>query len=212
MIKMKRFIILLFLSTTLSFSQEILTLDDAINIALKNNLKIKMAQSVIGQAYYQKGIAGSYFLPRLSGSFSYTYLGDNQPISFGPVSMKLTDDNLYKLGLTVSQPLFTGGRITKGYELSKETYEKAMTDYEAEVQNTVLDVKKAYFNVLKAERFLEVSRKYKELMEKHLKDVREMFEEGLATKLDILKIECYETGYIKDRTRGKTGRDKDNRE
>ena len=186
---MKRFIILLFLSTTLSFSQEILTLDDAINIALKNNLKIKMAQSVIGQAYYQKEIAGSYFLPRLSSSFSYTYLGDNQPISFGPVSVKLTDDNLYKLGLTVSQPLFTGGRITKGYELSKDTYEKAMTDYEAEVQNTVLDVKKAYFNVLKAERFLEVSKKYKELMEKHLKDVREMFEEGLATKLDILKIE-----------------------
>ncbi|HOL21949.1 MAG TPA: TolC family protein [bacterium] len=189
---MKKFILLLFLSVSLSFSQEILTLDDAISIALKNNLKIKMAQSVIEQAYYQKEVASSYFLPRFSTSFSYTYLGDNQPISFGGLPIppvKLTDDNLYKLTFTVNQPIFTGGKITKGYELSKEAYEKAMTDYEAEVQNTVMDVKKAYFNVLKAERFLEVSKKYKELMEKHLKDVKEMFEEGLATKLDILKIE-----------------------
>jgi outer membrane protein TolC len=85
--------------------------------------------------------------------------------------------------------LFTGWRIEETYQLSRTALEKAKLDYEAEIQNLVLDVKKAYFSVLKAQRFLETSLKYKESLEKHLKDARKMFEMGLVTKLDILKTE-----------------------
>ncbi|MCM8762108.1 MAG: TolC family protein, partial [Candidatus Omnitrophica bacterium] len=161
-----------------------------LKIAIENNIKLKIFKDRIEQASMGKDIAFSYFFPRLSSSFTYTYLGDNQPISLGPFPpMKFTDDNLYNLTFSLSQPLFTGGKILKGYQISKESYEKAIADYETELQNIILDVKKAYFEVLKAEKMADVSKKYRVLTEKHLKDVKEMFEEGIATKLDILKVE-----------------------
>lgn len=188
---MKKAFFLLFSSAILSFSGEILTLNDALKIAMEKNLKVQMAKDRIEQSYLDKEISLSYFFPRFSSSFSYTYLGDNQPISFSPMfpPMKLTDDNIYTAKFTVTQPIFTGGRIVKGYEMTDEAYQKAKTDYEAELQNLILEVKKAYFGVLKAEKILEVAKKYRELTEKHLKDVKYMFEQGLATKLDILKVE-----------------------
>ncbi|MCM8829541.1 MAG: TolC family protein [Candidatus Omnitrophica bacterium] len=187
---MKKFIILFFIFISMTFSDEIFSLNDALKIAIENNIKLKIYKDKIEQASISRDFAFSYFFPRLSASFTYRYLGDNQPISLGPFPpMKFTDDNLYNLTFSVSQPLFTGGKITKGYEISKVSYEKAVVDYETELQNLILDVKKAYFEVLKAEKMVDVSRKYRELTEKHLKDVKEMFEEGIATKLDILKVE-----------------------
>ncbi|MGC9066278.1 MAG: TolC family protein [Candidatus Ratteibacteria bacterium] len=188
---MKKIIFLFLFITSLLFAEEILSLEDSIRIAIDNNPKIKISQARIDQAYYQKEIAKTNFLPKLSSSFNYTYLGKNRPISFNPLfpSFKVTDDNLYTVSFKVTQPIFTGWKIETAYQVGKESFEKTKIDYETEIQNLVLDVKKAYFNVLKAQRLLETSLRYRESLQNHLKDAKRMFEMGLVTKLDILKTE-----------------------
>ena len=187
---MKKFFILIFLFVSVSFSQDFLKLDDCIRIAIENNLKLKIAKIKIEQAYYQKEIARKYFFPTLSSSFNYTYLGKNEGIffdGFGPI--KFTEDNLYTFKFTLTQPLFAGWKIERGYEITKDIYDKSKIDYYTELENLILDVKKAYFNVLKAKRFLETGNKYKESLERHLIDAKKCFEEGIVTKLDILRTE-----------------------
>jgi len=180
----------LFVSSFL-FAGETLSLEDSIKIAIENNLKIKISQSRIDQAYYQKEIAKTSFLPKFSSSFNYTYLGDNQPIKFSPLfpALKMTDDNLYTLNFKITQPIFTGWKIQRAYDIAVDSFEKTKIDYETEIQNLVLDVKKAYFNVLRAQKFLDTSIKYKESLQNHLKNAKKMFEMGFVTKLDILKTE-----------------------
>lgn len=187
---MRKILIIFFALISLNFCDNILTLSDCIKIGVENNLKIKMAEERINQAYLQKEISKKYLLPTLSTNFNYTYLGDNQPINFGNFPpIKFVEDNEYTLKFTLNYPLFTGKQLENTYKASEELYEKSKIDYENEISNLILDIKKAYFNVLKAKKILDTSLKYKERLEKHLIDTKKMFEEGLVTKLDILKME-----------------------
>ncbi|MCM8785188.1 MAG: TolC family protein [Candidatus Omnitrophica bacterium] len=187
---MRKFLIVLSIIFSISFAEEILNLDDCIKIAIENNLKIKIAKNKIEQAFYQKEIAIKYLLPSLSLSFNYTHLGDNEGIIFGGFGpLKFTEDNLYTFTFTLKQPLFTGKKIERMYQIAEESYEKSEIDYEKQVSDLILDVKKNYFNILKAKRFVETSKKYKENLEKHLINAKKMFEQGIVTKVDILKTE-----------------------
>jgi len=188
---MKKITFFFLFVSSLLFAGETLSLEDSIKIAIENNLKIKISQSRIDQAYYQKEIAKTFFLPKFSSSINYTYLGDNQPIKFSPLfpAFKMTDDNLYTLNFKITQPIFTGWKIQRAYDIAVDSFEKTKIDYETEIQNLVLDVKKAYFNVLRAQKFLDTSIKYKESLQNHLKNAKKMFEMGFVTKLDILKTE-----------------------
>lgn len=187
---MRKILIILFALISLNFCDNILTLSDCIKIGIENNLKIKMAEERINQAYLQKEISKKYLLPTLSTNFNYIYLGDNQPITFGNFPpIKFVENNEYTLKFTLNLPLFTGKRLENTYKASEELYEKSKIDYENEISNLILDIKKAYFNVLKAKKILDTSLKYKERLEKHLIDTKKMFEEGFVTKLDILKME-----------------------
>ncbi len=187
---MRKLLIVFSIIFSLSFAEEILNLDDCIKIAIENNLKLKIKKSKIVQTFYQKEIARKYLLPSLSFSFNYKYLGDNEGVNFGNFGpIKFTDDNLYTFTFTLKQPLFTGRKIESAYKVAQENYEKSEIDYEKEITDLILDVKKNYFNILKAKRFVETSKKYKENLEKHLIDAKKMFEQGIVTKLDVLKTE-----------------------
>ncbi|MCX7917147.1 MAG: TolC family protein [bacterium] len=188
---MKKNIFLFFIFILFSgFAEEKLNLRECIRIAIENNLKLKAVQNKIEVAYYQKEIAQKYKLPTLSTSFNYTYLGDNEGVIFnGFPPMKFTEDNIFVLKFTINYPLYTGGKIEKSYQIAKENYEKSKIDFENEIANLIFDVEKAYYNILKIKKFLETGLKYKENLEKHLSDAKKLFNEGLVTKLDILKTE-----------------------
>jgi len=174
-----RFFLIFFLSfSSFVFCENLLTLDKSIEIAIKNNLDIKIAENKIDQAYYEKQVAKSYFFPKITSSFNYTHLGNNEGITipgmpFPPI--KMTKDNMYTFTISLNQPIFTGRRIEKTYEISKENLENAKIGYEIQLQNLILNVKKGYFSILKAQKFFQTAKKYKELLKKHLEDAEKMF-------------------------------------
>jgi len=184
----KIFIFMLSLSSL--FCQDFLKIEDCIKIAVNENLNLKIAKNKIEQSYYQKEISKKYSLPVLNFSFNYLYLGENEGIqieNFPP--FKFVEDNQYIFKFTLNQPVFTGKKIETNYEISKESYQKAKIDYEKQLNDLIFDVKKSYFEILKAKRLLKTSEKYKETLERHLVDAKSLFNQGLVTKLDILKTE-----------------------
>ena len=183
-------IFVLFLIFSSLFCQDFLKIEDCIKIAVSQNLNLKITKDKIEESYYQKEIARKYSLPFLSFSFNYLYLGENEGIQIGNFPpVKFVEDNQYIFKLTLNQPLFTGKKIETNYEISKESYEKAKIDYEKQLNDLIFDVKRSYFEILKAKRLLQTSEKYKESLEKHLQDAKILFNQGLVTKLDILKTE-----------------------
>lgn len=178
---------LISLAFTVAAEENLITLETAVEIALTNNLQIAISDEQIKQAEYDKETAHTLFFPRLTSSFSYTRLDEGQEMG----GMKIIDANLYNIGLTITQPIYTGGKLNAVYQQSLENLKRTGFEKGSAVNKLVEDVNRGYFSILKAERGLETANRLKELATEHLRTSTTFFEEGLAIKSDVLKTEVY---------------------
>lgn len=185
------FLLACFLMGGTVFAEETLSLEQSIETAVSNNLQIAAGTEKISQAEYGKREVFTSFLPRLSSSFTYTRLDEAQTMEFSGMSFQVTDADLYNFGLTLSQPLYTGGRLSAVYSQARENVQRTVFEKETAVQNLVLDVKKGYFSILKAGRGVQTVNSLKEMALEHLKTAEAFFREGLVTKADVLKTEVF---------------------
>lgn len=72
---MKKFVTMLILINTLTFSQSI-QLEYVIDYALKNNPQIKQYEARLNQKEYQNLEALGNFFPQINFNYSYTHLND----------------------------------------------------------------------------------------------------------------------------------------
>lgn len=200
----KIFLIVTFLFNANLFSMN-LTLEDAIQLALQNNNTIRAQEAEVESA---KGtvISGfSGFLPKIEGRLSY-YLGEKgygiqttiPANSFGPGfpptdlttgfnSESFTYD--YTVNLTLTQPLFAGGKIWNGYKMSvltKEIQDERLRQTKNDVTFQVTDT---FYRVLLAKSFLEVAKEAKALTDEHLRVARVRYKAGEATEYEVLRAE-----------------------
>jgi outer membrane protein len=193
---------LLFSATILLFlifaegalSAEKLTLQQSIDLALKQSVLIQSAREGVKGAQAQKQEAFTGFLPKFSTSYSYTKLNEEPSSNIAmpgvpPFTMTTGTRDNYTWALEVKQPLFAGGGIVANYEAGRLGAEIAAVDETAVVQDTVQDVKIAYFNILKAERLLDVAKQSVEQLEAHRKMAQDFFNVGLIPRNDLLRAE-----------------------
>jgi outer membrane protein len=179
------------------------TLEGSIDLALNQSMLIQAAKEGVKGAEAQKKEAFTGFLPKLSTSYSYTRLNEapwaNMPPTsinspFGPLSTTGgqitmgTQDN-YNWALEVRQPIFAGGAIMANYQANKKGEDIARVDESATTQNIVEEVKASYFNILKAQKILEVARQAVEQLKSHRNEAQNFFDVGLLPKNDLLQSE-----------------------
>lgn len=177
-----------------AFAAEKLTLQQSIDLALKQSVLIQSAREGVRGAEAQKQEAFTGFLPKFSTSYSYTRLNE-QPIStvtipsIPPFTMPTGTQNNYTWAIEVKQPLFAGGGIVANYQANRLGAEIAAMDETTVVRDIVQDVKVAYFNVLKAERLLDVAVQSVEQLEAHRKMAQDFFDVGVIPRNDLLRAE-----------------------
>lgn len=182
-----------------------LTLDEAINIALKNNNTIQAQEAEVEAAKGTMITGFSGFLPKVEGKLSY-YIGEKgyeirttiPADSFGPGfpptdlttgfnSESFTYD--YTVGLTLTQPLFAGGKIWNGYRMSmlgKKIQDERLRQTKNDITFQVTD---AFYRILLAKSLLDVAREAKALSDEHLRVARARYKAGEATEYDVLRAE-----------------------
>ncbi len=153
------------------------------------------------QALAIKKQARSEFLPRLSTSYGYTRFSDAKestgfalqlPPPIGNVNVppqKLSSLDNYQWKVSLTQPIFTGFALLSRYELARLGIDISKLELEQEKLALVLRVKEAYFNVLRAQRAVEVSDKAVESLASHMKVARSFYEVGMIPANDLLKAE-----------------------
>jgi outer membrane protein len=170
-----------------------LTLEESIKIAMERSLTLhSAAMGVVGSEFRRKE-AITNFLPLWTGQYGWTLY--NTPVSIGVIQAAIpgvvtpTSKDIYNIGTTVNQPLFTGGlnlanyRFAKlGVDLSKETLETAKRDL-------VLQVRVGYFTILRAEKFLSVAEQQVKQFEAQLEVTKAFFDVGIVPKNDVLQAE-----------------------
>ncbi|MEK9150175.1 MAG: TolC family protein [Candidatus Desantisbacteria bacterium] len=162
-----------------------LTLEQAEQIALENNYSLKSASKKVISASEKIKEAKAGYLPTLSLNSSYTRL-DEAPTMMG---MTLGDDDIYEVKTTLTQQVFTGGKLSAALEIAELNCESAQCEYERVKNELILAVKSAYFGILKALKFQQVATDAVKQVEAHLRIVHNLYDAGMVAKVDLLKAE-----------------------
>ncbi len=197
----KRLLILLFLCTTLMFSQEktqSFSLQQAIDYALEHNRTAKNAQRDIEAAKKQKWETISTGLPQISASIDYQnflkqqvslipaeFFGGN-PGEFAEVTFG-TKQNISATA-TLNQKIFDGSYLV-GLQSAKvylEISENAKTKTDLEVRKAVIN---AYGNVLLAEQSVQILERNKAVLEKNLFELTKIYENGLEEEESVEQMQ-----------------------
>lgn len=173
-----------------------LTLDDCLKLALEQNPFYLSTLEKENEARAQLHRAASGFLPSINAQGTdildkKVFTVEIPPMVPGgqPQRVKFDFTRTYQMSLTFSFPLFTGGRLTSGYRQASYNYQATQESIKQARQETILNVKQAFYGYLLARKFLEVAEESVSLAEKHLKNVRNLVEVGMATKFDLLRAE-----------------------
>lgn len=180
--------------TESALSADKLTLQQSIDLAVKQSVLISSAREGVKGAEAQKQEAFTGFLPKFSTSYSYTRLNEapSSTVSIPgltPFTMVSGTQDNYTWAFEAKQPLFAGGGIVANYQASRLGADIAAADETAVVQNTILDVKVAYFTILKTEKFLDVAKQSIEQLEAHRNMAQDFFNVGVIPRNDLLRAE-----------------------
>ena len=174
---------------------KVYTLDESIREALSNNWSVKAKKEKIEESIYGKKKAKADFFPKFSTTYGYTRLDaveKSAPTSFGgftvPGRELNTQDNYQWKGI-ITQPLFTGFALESAYELAKLGIDLSEMELELAKLDLALRVKDAYFNILKADRAVQVEEKAVEALASHVKVARSFYKVGMIPINDLLKAE-----------------------
>ena len=170
-----------------------LTLEESIAIALRQSVTIQSAKEGVLASEARRKEAFTGFLPKLSTTYNYTY---NDPAAYikqpPPSAIQTltvgTQDN-YIWSLDVRQPVFAGGRITANYDISRLGADASRQEELGTIQDIVLEVKRGYFNILKAKRLVGVAKQSVEQFTAQRDLAKNFYEVGLVPRNDYLQAE-----------------------
>ncbi len=109
------------------------------------------------------------------------------PVGIDTFSLKLGSTNNYAAGLTAQQTLFTWGRLLNAYRiagLSLDMQKEAARQARAQVR---LEAVTNFYQALLAQKTVEVMHSSYQQLERHVAQVRSLYENGLASRLDLMR-------------------------
>lgn len=168
----------------------IYNLDESVAQALSNNYALKARKERIEQARMAKNQARADFLPKAATRYSYTRLGEELTFKSGlggelPISTK----NNYASTTSVTQPIFTGFALLSTFELAKLGIDQSETELALDTLDLALSVKEAYFNILIADKGIEVAEQDVQARKANLEVSRSFHQVGLVPINDVLRSE-----------------------
>jgi TolC family type I secretion outer membrane protein len=196
--------LVLFLASTGANAKEI-SLKECLELALKNNESILSSKQKLLASEEKIGEARSAMFPQISIQTSYTRLSEvakftiNLPTmgvalpgvtqTQGPLEMKLGTENLYNGQISLQQPIFTWGRISRSIRIAELGSMASREDLRKAELDLVFNVKKAFYDLLLAKEMAKVANESLEIAKKHLDIARKHFNEGLISNYDLMRAE-----------------------
>lgn len=187
-------------------SIETISLDKCLELALQNSKQLQQAAETVKIAQAGVQEASSGFWPMVG--YKYSYLDEVVAPSLSSISIPnmtqqegetlqelsplFTDmeDLMEGLGysgyLSVTQPLYTGGKLTNTLKLAQLNLDSALEDQRKAKQQLRYNVKEAYYNLWLAEKMLEVAQDSDNNLGLHYQRVTNLYKAGTASAFDLL--------------------------
>jgi outer membrane protein len=182
-------VIILVIVLSISVNAAELTLDDCVNLALKNRASIISARGLSDLAGASKRSALGAFLPNISARYEY-YESKERDIKSGEVGgelFDLADQDRTSKNLSISGSITFSFSNIFNYAAAKADHARAKLDVLNYEQDLVYSVKLSYYAYLANIENIQVQEEAVKRSEEQLKLINSRYELGSASKSDVLK-------------------------
>ncbi|MBO7457738.1 MAG: TolC family protein [Paludibacteraceae bacterium] len=113
-------------------------------------------------------------------------IADAYKIVYDKLTLDLTHIVVAQVGIT--QPIYTGGRLSQLYKIAKASENIANIESDAKRDEIIYAVDEAYWRIVSVRRKKELTEQYHRLLCQLESDVKEAVAQGLATQSDVLQV------------------------
>ncbi len=187
------FFLLWSLSGTPGQAQLSLSLQDAVSLALERNEDVLIAKTTFesSKARIREAIADA--LPNISATALYVR-NIQRPVFFFPnpitgeqTAFRIGSKNAYSAVINLQQPLYLAGKVGKALKVAKLFRKFNEEGYRATRGDVVLAVTDAYYQVLLAQKLVEINRQTLQQSRQHLENARLLYQQGQVAEFDTLR-------------------------
>jgi outer membrane protein TolC len=176
-------LMILFFSSSAVIAAENLELEEAVKLLIEENRTLKNARQDIDNAEKDEELAVRSYFPTLDLQSSYTKFDEGQQLLLGGYG---SDEN-YSTSISLTQPIWMGGKVSMQKEIAAYGLEIARTEYEKTVEDQIFSLIQAYYGVLQAEGMVEIRQEALDIVNEHLRVVKNNLEAGIAIRRDFLQ-------------------------
>lgn len=163
-----------------------ISLSECREMALTHSEELQQADNTIQQAKLDRKIAATAYLPKIDGAATGAYMLPDIDM----MGMELSMRGTYMAGLSLTQPIYAGGKISTGNRLARIGEEVASEQYRMKRMDVIADADNAYWTYIAVGRKVRMLESYKAQMDTLHRQTETALSAGLATENDLLRIEA----------------------
>lgn len=181
----------LFATSLVANGQELLSREAAMNLTLKYNYDIKVAEKDLEIADNNQSILNSGYLPSVvaNGNLGVSgYQGENQTDN-GDIRYDPTDAYNYSGSVNLNYLLFNGFGRMYNYKQLKEQYDISELQARQIIENTILELSNAYFLMAQLTESVSILKNALSISTTRMQRADYSFEYGQTTQIDLLNAQ-----------------------
>ena len=185
------FVFMSFYMTSIT-AQKLVSVSEAIELALENNYGIKIISNNKEIAKNNAGVLNSGYLPTVTSSSGATFNRDNLEAEFAngeSTALNGAKSSRYNASINLNYTLFDGLGRYYDYKRLKETYKLSELQARETIENTIAQLYVVYYNVAQVTENVAVLEKTLTISKDRITRANYQFEYGQGTMLDVLNAQ-----------------------
>lgn len=155
-------------------------------MAVANSEDLKRDENNIRKAELDKKIATAAFLPKIDGNVTAGYMVPDMDM----MGMTLQMRGMYMAGISLTQPVFAGGRIVTGKKLAGIGVQSAELQRDLTRTDVIAEADNSYWSYITVASKVGVLESYMTQMDSLYNQTQTAVEAGMTIKNDLLRIEA----------------------
>ena len=185
------FVFMSFCMTSIA-AQKLVSVSEAIELALENNYGIKIISNNKEIAKNNAGVLNSGYLPTVTSSSGATFNRDNLEAEFAngeSTALNGAKSSRYNASINLNYTLFDGLGRYYDYKRLKETYKLSELQARETIENTIAQLYVVYYNVAQVTENVTVLEKTLTISKDRITRANYQFEYGQGTMLNVLNAQ-----------------------
>ena len=158
------------------------SLDELYRIAMERRPELMLSKLTVDAAHYNINIAKAGHMPILALNADYTYNGVTENGFPQHASDYYWSSSA---GISLSIPLFEGGKVSSQVAQKELAYEQAVAEYQNKMKNVRIQVKEAWLNLEEARSRIEATKGVVDQARENLNAQMKRYRAGLTSQLEV---------------------------